>query len=83
MLGDHKEGRKQKRPPALTAVHNDPLCPKCGEGMLLRTSRKGKNAGDEFWGCSRYPKCRGIRKSNVAGSPAPGRDSRNRTGSGD
>jgi len=35
-------------------------CPKCGSDMVLRTSKKGPNAGNEFWGCSAFPKCRGI-----------------------
>lgn len=36
-----------------------PKCPLCGAGMIKRTARKGANAGNEFWGCSNYPKCRG------------------------
>jgi len=34
------------------------LCPKCGANMVLRIAKKGKNAGQEFWGCSEFPKCR-------------------------
>ncbi|MGD8950795.1 MAG: DUF2034 domain-containing protein [Desulfobacterales bacterium] len=37
-----------------------PTCPKCGSEMKLRIARKGKHAGQEFWGCSNYPDCRGI-----------------------
>lgn len=37
-----------------------PSCPKCGAPMVLRTARKGANAGNSFWGCSRYPACKGI-----------------------
>lgn len=33
-------------------------CPRCGEPLILRTAKKGKNAGGQFWGCSTYPKCR-------------------------
>ena len=36
------------------------VCPKCGAPMVKRKAQKGKNAGQEFYGCSRYPKCRGI-----------------------
>ena len=36
------------------------LCPRCGAPMVLRRAVKGENAGKEFWGCSRFPKCRGI-----------------------
>ena len=35
-------------------------CPRCGATMVLRTARKGINAGNPFWGCSRYPACKGI-----------------------
>lgn len=37
------------------------LCPKCNAPMIKRVAQQGVNAGREFWGCSRYPKCRGIR----------------------
>lgn len=37
-----------------------PVCPACGDSMVLRKARSGANAGGEFWGCSRYPKCRGM-----------------------
>lgn len=33
------------------------LCPKCGSAMVIRTSSRGKKPGEEFWGCSTYPKC--------------------------
>ncbi len=35
-------------------------CPKCGSDMVLRTSKKGPQAGNQFWGCSAFPKCRTI-----------------------
>lgn len=37
-----------------------PTCPKCGAEMKLRTARSGTNKGNQFWGCSNYPRCRGI-----------------------
>lgn len=36
------------------------LCPKCGSAMRIRESKRGDNAGKQFWGCSNYPRCRGI-----------------------
>jgi len=33
-----------------------PECPQCGKPMRRRTSAKG-----EFWGCSAFPDCKGIR----------------------
>nr|WP_245231202.1 topoisomerase DNA-binding C4 zinc finger domain-containing protein [Zongyanglinia huanghaiensis] len=35
---------------------SSPSCPKCGSSMRRRSGRYG-----QFWGCSRYPKCRGSR----------------------
>ena len=37
-----------------------PTCPACNSRMILRRAKTGPNAGREFWGCSTYPKCRGI-----------------------
>ena len=37
-------------------------CPGCGSAMVLRTARRGSQAGQRFWGCSTYPKCRTVRK---------------------
>jgi len=34
------------------------LCPACGSDMVLRTAKRGANAGNQFWGCSNYPSCR-------------------------
>jgi predicted RNA-binding Zn-ribbon protein involved in translation (DUF1610 family) len=36
------------------------LCPKCGAKMVLREVKKGKNIGNQFWGCTNYPKCRKV-----------------------
>ena len=36
-----------------------PHCPECKSEMVLRTARRGKNAGGQFFGCSQYPKCKG------------------------
>lgn len=36
------------------------VCPKCGSAMIRRTAKRGANAGNKFWGCSSYPKCREI-----------------------
>jgi len=40
-----------------------PLCPACGEAMVLRTARQGIQVGKQFWGCSQFAqtKCRGTR----------------------
>jgi ssDNA-binding Zn-finger/Zn-ribbon topoisomerase 1 len=35
-----------------------PTCPECGEAMALR---QRKRDGKQFWGCSGFPKCYGVR----------------------
>lgn len=39
---------------------NIPICPKCGAPMVLRTAKKGDKIGNKFYGCSTFPKCKGI-----------------------
>lgn len=41
-----------------------PTCPSCDVKMTLRTSSKGKNTGEKFWGCVSFPKCRQTFKHN-------------------
>ncbi|WP_287028108.1 nuclease-related domain-containing protein [Pseudomonas sp. UBA6310] len=33
-------------------------CPKCGSALVIRTRKTGAKAGQQFWGCSGFPKCR-------------------------
>jgi DNA topoisomerase-1 len=40
----------------LTSSLEEKLCPECGSAMIVRRSRFGRL----FYGCSAYPKCRGI-----------------------
>lgn len=39
-----------------------PGCPNCDALMALRTAKSGTHAGSSFWGCTRYPECKGVRK---------------------
>ena len=34
------------------------ICPRCGAKLVLRTAKKGEHIGNQFWGCSGFPKCR-------------------------
>lgn len=45
-------------------INDIPMCPKCGAPMKLRTASTGENKGRQFYGCSRFPKCKGIRQVN-------------------
>ena len=38
------------------------FCPKCESEMVLRTSR---SKGNQFWGCSNFPRCRFVLKCEV------------------
>jgi len=55
-------GRKPETVPT-SAQAAPPVCPQCGRPMVLRTARRGANAGSQFWGCSAYPSCKGIRET--------------------
>ena len=48
----------QKEPRPFAEKSDDNICPLCGAEMVLRTAKKGPNAGEKFWGCSAFPKCR-------------------------
>lgn len=41
-------------------VKETPSCPVCQQAMVMRTAKTGSNAGNNFWGCSQFPKCRGV-----------------------
>ena len=34
-------------------------CQICGSEMVIRTAKQGKNVGQEFYVCTRYPECKG------------------------
>ena len=36
-----------------------PSCPQCGSTMVRRVAKRGARAGKPFWGCSKFPRCRG------------------------
>lgn len=41
-----------------------PLCPLCGGAMARRLARRGTPEERAFWGCTRYPDCRGTRSAD-------------------
>jgi restriction system protein len=59
------ERQRRKNDPSDRSDGSDPsdlipACPQCGKPMVLRTAKTGKNAGNQFWGCSDYPDCKGV-----------------------
>lgn len=57
---NHEHVRHVKNIVAEKENNNIPSCPKCGGAMMLRETKKGQNVGKKFWGCAKYPQCRGI-----------------------
>lgn len=54
--------RIPKEPTPLSPQNDKaPSCPSCKQSMVKRQARRGKSTGNYFWGCSNFPKCRGIR----------------------
>jgi CO dehydrogenase/acetyl-CoA synthase alpha subunit len=54
--------RKKEQPGPAKQPDRIPACPKCGKPTVLRTAKTGNNAGQQFWGCSAYPACKGLVK---------------------
>jgi four helix bundle suffix protein len=42
-----------------------PKCPECGLPMRKMVAKKGRNAGNPFWGCTAYPDCKGTLPMNT------------------
>ena len=38
------------------------ICPKCGGELVKRIATKGQYAGQKFWGCANFPKCKFTKK---------------------
>jgi hypothetical protein len=43
------------------SIPEEKICPRCGNKLVLRMATRGENAGNQFYGCSNYPKCRYIK----------------------
>jgi ssDNA-binding Zn-finger/Zn-ribbon topoisomerase 1 len=52
----------------MTAVGKDP-CPRCGSVWVM-VERVNRRDATEFWGCSRFPACRGTRPRIARASQA-------------
>ncbi len=56
-----KQRKKDQTDPSDRTNRTDlpPKCPQCGALMALRTAKAGKTPGSQFWGCTKYPECKG------------------------
>lgn len=57
---DTEQNQESKEINNDTDSKEDLICPRCSSKLVLRTAKKGENAGKQFYGCSNYPKCRYI-----------------------
>jgi len=53
--GGFKERMAQERNKAKDEAHENPVCPKCGAPMRMRTVRKGPRTSETFWGARNTP----------------------------
>ena len=53
--------RPAEIPETAKETPQDPYCPRCGGKLVLRKATTGFNAGNYFYGCSNYPKCKYIK----------------------
>ncbi len=60
--GGFREKLTRIRHESRAVTENAPICPECGGQMTRRVARTGKNSGKAFWGCVKYPDCRGVRE---------------------
>jgi restriction system protein len=64
LVHDVQPARPGARPitnPSLASAST--VCPRCGSPMALRTAKRGANAGTFFYGCTKYPACKGTRRA--------------------
>ena len=58
--------REQETIEAIEAIEAKPIeqqiliCPRCNGKLVLRTATRGANKGNQFYGCSNYPRCKYI-----------------------
>jgi hypothetical protein len=56
--GKHSQRVRKIEKPKVSADLTNKKCPRCGSTMFLRTNR---SSGSKFYGCSRFPRCKGTR----------------------
>ena len=57
-----KTVKSTKRTKQTESTEKSKVCPRCSSGLVLRTAKRGKNKGNQFYGCESCPKCRFIEK---------------------
>ncbi|MBN2452316.1 MAG: topoisomerase DNA-binding C4 zinc finger domain-containing protein [Lentisphaeria bacterium] len=60
--GGFREKLSVIRREVMAGSEDVPMCPECGAPMRRRKAKAGRNTGQEFWGCSKFPACSGTRE---------------------
>jgi hypothetical protein len=48
-----------------------PQCPVCGNQLTVRTAKRSRTPGTQFWGCRSYPNCTFTAHIDEIDGPAP------------
>ena len=48
------------RPQVYSPKPASPSCPRCGGSTQLKIAQRGQYKGQQFWGCTQFPQCRGL-----------------------
>ena len=81
--GGFREKLTQVRLAARAVDEDAPRCPDCGQPMTRRKARQGKNAGQEFWGCTGYPDCKAVLAIGAEAQKSNQSNASNQSKSGD
>lgn len=56
-----EENQKMESNTDIVQHNEEEICPRCGNKLVRRIAKRGNHAGNQFYGCSAYPKCRYIK----------------------
>lgn len=59
-LKKYEEIKSEVSTSSVISSNDELICPKCGSKLVLRIAKKDTNIGNQFYGCSNYPKCKYI-----------------------
>lgn len=60
----NKKYKPSENPLPVVKTEETMICPRCGGELVVRVAKKGANAGNSFYGCLNYPKCRYVQNIN-------------------
>lgn len=67
LIGGAADTPRSLDPPGERASRIEtPSCPRCQAPMVERTAKRGQHAGGGFWGCPKFPSCKGMRDRDGA-----------------